>query len=213
MISHSCRTIVSSFGGVASKNFLSGVSQGRNLDEVRVCHTHMRTPPKEIPDGTRVVYIFGDPLNAVISFFNRRFYLHSGHGYIAQPTRTSRTDWAYEHCKKIQGDFSRFSSEWDLEDYLSQGEDLFGLEEHFDNWITAQVDYHIMLIRHETLWDHLTEIFDFLNLPHSEIEKFPPCKKRSSNWQDEPKHIQKKLFEVYGKLYNKIIEHPDIKII
>jgi hypothetical protein len=205
--------LVFSFGGVASKRFLLGVSPGKSLDEIRPSHSHMRMPPKTIDVKSKVVYLFGDPMNAVISFFNRRNYLHSRHGYASQSMRESRKDWAYQHCRKIQGDCSRFSAEWDLEDFLSHGEDLFKLEEHFDNWVNANVDYPILTIRYETLWNYLPEIFDYLQLPQSEIKNFPSNKKRSSNWQEEPEHVQQKLLKIYGKLHEKITRHEDVKII
>lgn len=34
-----------------------------------------------------------------------------------------------------------------LQEYLAGGQDLFGLEEHFTNWLHAQVPYDIIFVR------------------------------------------------------------------
>ena len=205
--------LVYSFGGVASKLLLAGVSLGKSTAEIEHCHRHDRVPPKIINDEDKVVYLFGNPLNSVISFFNRRYYLHSGHGSGYQSIRESRKDWAYKHCNKIQGDCSDFSIDWNLEDYLSNGKDLFNLEEHFDNWVNAKVDYPILLIKYETIWEHLPDIFLYLELPDSQIENFPRKQKRISDWREQSDHIKKSLLMIYGSLFDKINNFDEIKTI
>ncbi len=100
-----------------------------------------------------------------------------------------------------------------LNEYLEKGIDKLKLEEHFYNWVNAKASYPIMLIKYETMWDHLPEIFNYLEIPSSEIKKFPKKKNRHSNFKDIPKDIEKKLYKMYGELSNTISGFDEIKIV
>jgi hypothetical protein len=204
------RVLVSSFGGVGSKCLVKGVMQTDDESILGQVHTHLRRPPdKRALDGRTMIYMFGDPYNAVISFFKRRMKKTRSHGF---NTREGNGDllWAVKHCQNIGGEYERMNPEWDVEAYLDNGEDLLKMEEHFDNWVNAKTDYPVLFVRYETMWNHLREICKFVGLPESAIGRFPGQEPRGSRWEDEPDTIKMKLAKMYGALHDKIAAAPDI---
>ena len=156
---------------------------------------HQRVPPSDndVPHGFRSLYLFDNPMNAVLSVF-RREYQH----------------W---HIDRINGDVEAWDESWSLEDYLEHGDDLFRLSDHFNQWSTADRSYPILLLRFDALWDRLPEVFAFLGLATSLMGDFPGRKERSSDWTTESDSIQQGLREMYGDLHREIADAPDLKII
>lgn len=205
--------LLSSFGGVGSKCLLKGVLGTGKWHRLRHAHTHMRTPPNAATaERRKIVYMFGDPLDAVLSFFDRRSrgrtILHGFSGKVGPP----QMDWVVTHCRHLGGDYERMDANWSLEDYLENGEDLFRMEDHFDRWTTSKMSYPILTIRYETMWEHLPLIFAYLCLPQSRIRGFPPKRERRANFRDYPPQVQSKLLDMYGCLQEKIREYPDIAV-
>lgn len=204
------RVLVSSFGGVGSKCLVKGLLQTKDRTILGDAHTHLRAPPEHRDlDGRAVIYMFGNPYNAVISFFNRRMRKTRSHGF---NTREGEGDvfWAVKHCRNMGGDHQAMKPEWDVAAYLENGVDLFRMEQHFDNWVNAKTDYPILFVRYETMWQHLREIFHFMGLPESALAKFPPRERRGSSWEHEPEEVRVKLANMYGRLREKIDAVPDI---
>ncbi len=201
-----------SFGGVGSKQLFNGLKEFFP-NPGALLHRHHRIPPTALGINNQVIYVFGNPMNAVISFFNRRIAVHERHGFASgTPRNGPRKDWAREHCRKTQGDWENFSVEWGLEDFLNIQKDLFRLEEHFDNWLQFQPQYPLLYLKYETLWRHLPELFGFLKLPSAGVAFFPPFIPRSSDWTTQPQPIQKKLLALYGNLRDQINNQPELEI-
>jgi hypothetical protein len=204
------RVLVSSFGGVGSKCLVKGLLQTEDQRIMGQAHTHLRRPPeKRALDGRKMIYMFGDPYDAVISFFKRRIRKTRSHGF---NTREADGDplWVVKHCENIGGDHQAMKPQWDLTNYLDNGVDLLRMEEHFDNWVNGKTEYPILFVRYETMWNHLREIFNFVGLPESAIPGFPPQESRGSRWQDEPEPIKLKLTKIYGRLRDRIVAAPDL---
>jgi len=191
-----------SYGGVGSQILLKGIlrnlSSSNKGTHLLDHHTHKRDPFFYVGRGTKVIYIFGNPMNAVISFFRR----------------TARKKyWMYYHCKHLEVDHELFSLNWSLEDFLKNGKDLFRLEEHFDNWLHSHVCYPILFVKYETMWEHLPEIFEFLSTASARTGQFPPQKDRESDWRKEPKYIQEGLLNLYGSFDEKLNRFPEIYLL
>ncbi len=206
------KLLVCSFGGVASKTFIKGVVTVANK-QVPWHHGHYRVPPGAVDDDVRVVYLFGNPLNAIISFFNRRVARSQLHGFGGQEDIHPSREWALNHCRNLQGEWQSLDSSWGLEEYLDNGKDLFGLEDHFSNWHTAIRGYPILSLKYETLWGHLGEIAQFLEIPEVDTAEFPPQEKRGSDWKSLSGPVQKKLYNMYGGLYERIQEIDEFSIL
>jgi hypothetical protein len=204
------RILVSSFGGVGSKCLVKGLLQTQDEALLGPSHTHLRAPPeKRALDGRTMIYMFGDPYNALISFFKRRIKRTAAHGFKGFE-REGDIFWALKHCRNIGGNHEAMKPEWDLAAYLDNGVDLLKMEEHYDNWVNAKTDYPILFVRYETMWDHLREICNFVGLPESVIAAFPGQEARGSRWEDEPEATMANLKKVYGRLHDKITAAPNI---
>lgn len=156
---------------------------------------HVRRPPTNLEHDFKAIYLFGNPINAVLSIFNRNLQ--------------------EVHFKNIFGN-SRQYTPLTFDEFINNGKDIFDLDEHFNNWTTSsrqERHYPIMLIKAVTMWEHLSELFDFLEISGDRIQQFPEYQQRSSNWETEPKEIRERLYQMYGSLYEKIQKFPEITVI
>lgn len=196
--------LVNSFGGVATTALIDFFSKYKKVNDVdnRDGLKHRRTPPN-LSFISRAIYIFGNPLDSIVYHFNVRE---------RNKEKSWGGAWVKKHCKNMQGEWYEFSQEWDLDDYVGNGKDLFKMKEHFDNWEQAKVNYPIMFIRYETMWEHLDEIFDFLGISKEKIKNFPQKRKRRGDWRKLPEKTKKKLLEMYGSFAEEIEKFDDIGI-
>lgn len=173
------RFVVASYGGVASKTLIRGLlNHPVNTARIKLVprhHTHRRRPYLYLPPDKKVIYLYGDPAHAVASFFRRDLTP----GSVVEPgdSHPGFAGFARAHCKHLGGDYERIAEGHSLDDFSSSPEDPFGLEDHFHRWTGARVPYPILLVRYETLWDHLEQVYDFVGLPRAEAATFPPYKR------------------------------------
>jgi hypothetical protein len=159
---------------------------------------HLPEPPSNdsVDDGFRAVYLFGNPMDAVLSVFRRDYQ-----------------SWHVRNMNSHEEDWAGWDDDWDLEDFLSQGYDYFHMDRHFTNWTQADRDYPILLLRFDALWERMPEVFAFLGIPTSLMTTFPERRERSSDWTSEPDSIQTRLQEMYGELHREVAAAPDLHII
>lgn len=201
---------VVSYGGVGTHmitpmindaDWLGHTIRDRKNGHMKYPH-HIRKVPGSFKEygyegKVRLIYIFGDPINSVLSHFRRRL--------------SHKKDWCKHHCLNLQGDHEKFKVSWDLKDFLNNGVDLFKLEEHFDNWTNvdpATIDFDYMILKYETACNHEKEIMSFLNtdIPLN-------FKLRNSDWRNETAEIKEKLINMYGSLLEKCDKFDEIKIV
>ena len=199
---------VVSYGGVGThmlmpmikdEDWLGNIIKKDNPAWMKYPH-HLRNPVESFDQfgyngKVKVIYVFGDPINSILSHFRR--------------SKDVKRTWAKHHCVNIQGDHEKFNSNWTLDDYLNNGEDLFKLEEHFNNWTSVTVkDYDLMLLKYETSYKHEQEIMDYLD---TDIKL--GYRNRKSDWKNLTKTMKDKLLNMYGSLLDKIEKFDEIKII
>ena len=102
-------------------------------------------------DDYRVLYIFKDPVEAMVSRF--------GHG----------------HCKHLGGDCGDEKAFPKLEAYATAGNDRMGVLNHFKAYTTPSDDRHfpIVLLNYHKLWNNLDAVMDALGLPKQLAPSFP----------------------------------------
>lgn len=182
---------VTSFGGVGTSFFYKFLSEQNTdipNDRFYGIWKHQRIPPGKLNDKLckvkqdfKAVYLFGNPMDAVISLFQRNYQIE-----ILQTLLYPHV--AYEDKTYLE----QWNENWGLEQYLDNGKDLFRLEEHFRNWAECPREgrsYPIMLVKYETMWSHLPELFAFLGMPSSLIDQFPEKRDRNLDWTKEPNGI------------------------
>ena len=157
---------------------------------------HQRVPPRddEVPPGFRVVYIFADPRNAVVSLFRRGY--QGGH-YRGMRLRKPPPE--------IEQRFV------DLDQFLDAGVDDFGLADHFERWHAPEARaYPVLFLRYEQMLETWPTLRDFAGLPADY-----PCltiRKRESEWESLPDHARARLDEMYGALARDLAALPPAEI-
>lgn len=115
---------------------------------------------------------------------------------------TPITSFIKKHCRNLGGYYEKINTNWTMEEYFDNGEDLFRLHEHFDNWLKAGIP----VVRLDGLIKK--EIFEKLNsyLGH-------PASYEAFQKQFNPSKYEIGLFDklkkLYGDLRNKLNALPD----
>lgn len=204
---------VTSYGGCGTTtiyDFLDRLNLDIPTEKDYGTWKHIYIPPSIVRREFKAIYIFGNPLNVILSLFRRQFQIfHLERMGIKPFERNTKALTINEYVNKYPY-LQIFSS---LEKYIAHNYDYYRLDEHFTNWTTSKRHYPIMVVKYETLWNHLDEIFKFLGIPDSEITNFPKQHKRNSVWQKQPQTIKKKLLNIYGNIYNKTTNYDEIKIL
>jgi len=212
-------TIVNSYGGAATTIFIDHFSNQGVIIPIKeytgvaieinrpvAQQTVFKHTPQPPDESDKAVYIFSDPVEAVMSFFRRR---SEGYNRTMRGLGTPVKDWVVGHCKNIGGDYTQMNKDWDLTSYLEQGEELLGLERHFDNWSSARRSYPILLVKYEKMWEHLEAIHDFMECPGA-VADFPQKRTRGSSLDNLNAKDKNNILKMYGTLREKISLAPDI---
>lgn len=180
-----------SYGGSGITSLRRSLQRVHGRNVVPEHNKHNRKPPNHTPQ-TKAIYMFSNPMDAVLSFFRRQ-------------SKADKWDFPSIHCNNLERKMPKWIS---LEKFLNDGKDYFELENHWRNWTQSKVKFPLLLIRYESVPKHIEEIAKFTNSP-VDFYKF---KKRNSNWENRPKHIKDKLYSMYGKLWEDIKNFDEIKI-
>jgi hypothetical protein len=157
---------------------------------------HQRIPPAdaEVPAGFRVVYLFADPRNAVVSLFRRGF--QGGH---YRGMRLQKPTPEAEH-RLI-----------DLDHFLDAQVDDFELADHFERWhARASRTYPVLFLRYEALGDAWPTVRDFLGL--SADVPCLPIRARASEWQLLPDDARERLEVMYGDMARLLAALPAVEV-
>jgi hypothetical protein len=152
-----------------------------DLDEVKirpgfVYKTHDYPPKNSFNCNVRVIYIFADPVDVILSLL--RLYKEKGEAWMREH---------YEHLKAPYTDFNNIIYE-----------DQLRLENHFDAWLQEK-RFPVAFIRYEELWNHQKEISAFLEVPI----QLPSYKERNSKKFTEPTMVEKVKI-TYSSLREKV---------
>lgn len=143
-----------------------------------------------------VVYLYGNPIEAVASFYYRN---------------SAQENFVQRHAENM-GIFQPMPVS--LEDYAKRELDFMRLEQHFDRGIKPS-NYAKLAVNYSALWDELDGILQYLNLSHAESE-FPAYRKRvslTSRIECENPDILTSLSRTYGNLFSKIRQLAPVQII
>ena len=191
--------IVVSFGGVGTTfliEFLSKylkVNDAGDMDKIK----HSPLPPISFNKKVKYIYVYGNPQLTVVSLFRRGFHFR-------QSIKLQK--WNGKKASPIPPEMS-------LSEYAKTGMDKFYLERHFYNWFTKYLSPHqTLFIRYESLFEHIAELLDFLELPKECINEFPSKIIRNSSVEDIPLEIKRDLDSIYGKFSNELNKLNDVVI-
>lgn len=192
-------TVVASFGGVATTALLHYVREYRTANDPRDSDglKHLVIPPVSLNAGAKYVYVYGDPRNAVLSLFRR--------------------DFQHPHSVKLRryrrGAPAPIPWECTLEEYLSAGVDKFHFRDHFYNWYEDYLSaVPTMFIRYDALHANAESVLDFLDIPMTEIDGFPPYKARESDLSRLDAETRRMLDAMYRDFAEELRAMDDVQI-
>lgn len=187
---------VTSFGGSGTTALYEHLAQ-LHVDVPRTPgqfpFKHQPDPPRlhEVPPGFRVVYLCGDPRDAVASVFRRGF--QGGH---------FRGMRMREPAPEVE---ARLTS---LLTFAEAGVDDFEIEAHLERWL-AVTDYPVLFVKYDALESSWPTLRDFVGLPADAPPL--PVVGRQSDWRRLPRSIRRGLDQMYGSVARRIEALPDTR--
>lgn len=120
----------------------------------------------------RALYIYSNPVQAIISLFRRDFQNHM----IPKLTSANHRN-ALEYRNYVKDNGVTIT----LEEYARNGIDQLGIKAHFQNWLNEPTHFPVALVRFETLYDNLNEFFDVMEFDTETRAAFPPKRARATS--------------------------------
>lgn len=134
-----------SYGGTGTRMLCRFIEQHYKINSQP--HVHHGNP-ESLSGNERAIYLYGDPIDAVLSFY--RWNKYYGTRFVERHYRNL----------DISGKFPET-----FDEYLAWGSDSFELEAHFNRYFEAKPKAGLLMVRFDDMWSHLDEIFEFLRLP------------------------------------------------
>ena len=195
--------LVVTYGGAGSSFLLEFLSDHLRTND-SVSHIdglkHIHSPQHPILDlyeVKRAVYIFADPVRAILSVF-RRGYQH----VIPKVNANHRSVTEYlDYIAKNTPDL-------DLDEFVRTGIDLFNVERHFHNWTSQPAPFPRLCLKYEHLFAQLPRLFSFLGLSDSLLSSFPDRRPRASSLEIESRQARDGLEAMYGALSRRLASLP-----
>jgi len=163
------------------KPFLNKFSEENEYPNGCAYKTHA-FPPESLPENVKVIYMFGNPYDIVVSAHKKMNHWGSTHHFHLESDKYTPNDCVFK-------------------------EDTMMLYEHFDAWLRPQ-SFPLITIRYETLFKEETRqtISRFLGFNF----KLPAFKERQANWSSHPR--KEEFSEIYSDLALKIDAADDVRI-
>lgn len=163
----------------------------RDLSNIKgniVYKTH--TPIPNAPKNAKVLYMFGDVYNTIVSFYSS-WMKHGSHG---RPNKGVLKNMLVKNANGTPFEVKTF----DFKKWL-------------DNWYKPQ-GFPVMFVRYEKMHKNARRIMSFCGLNNQPTSIFPQYKKRKTDWNTCNEEQKIKLQEFYGEAYNFVNTLPDITV-
>ncbi|MCH8502333.1 MAG: hypothetical protein LAT77_10545 [Aliidiomarina sp.] len=206
--------LVNSVGGCGSKYVVKKLMAIGDDPTLKKCHKHLKSPDLVDEGVEKVVFVFGDVILSVVSFFNRRLINTVNHGFVPKE-RNTRGDlqWAKKHCENLGGDFERMDEQWGLEEFVLRGEDFFGLHDFYSDWFelaNSPAKFDTCFVRYESLPDNFDRVLDFLDIKADvDMTDFIT---RDSSVDSLNTEVANRLETMYEGLNRRIMDFPDFYV-
>ena len=173
--------LIETRGVIKSRRFLSRFSDEKQFVKGSIYKTHS-FPPASLPAHVKLVFMFGDPMNAALSGY-REF--------------SKENDKHFTHIGAAETP--------DREDIFSK--DILMLEKHFDAWYQRQ-GFDFISVRYETLYAEATRnmLAEYLGFSLN----LPPYRQRTTDWRQHERRAE--LEATYSGLGAKIAAAADCRI-
>ncbi|MCM2370663.1 sulfotransferase domain-containing protein [Aporhodopirellula aestuarii] len=186
--------LVASVGGVGTTMLLRHIGKFRKTNHPSDHDglKHIPIPPTDVGGTAKYVYVFGDPIDSVISLFRRNYQ-----------SQQSRKLQRFQASKSIIG------SGTTLHSYARHRVDRLPIKRHFQNWHSFYLAVPTLFVRYETMHDNVEAIACFAGLPRSFVDDFPANQPRQSRLNDLPIDVRNGLLAMYGDFRTELDQLPD----
>ena len=197
-VEKSIELLVCSYGGTGTTmliRFLSDYFRCNSVDDDdRLKHTD-KIPVSQNKD-LKLIYVYGDPIDAVCSLFRRKFFnLHSRKLLRSYPK------------------MAPIAAGTTLTSYAEEGVDRLKFQQHFDNWYKRDQFYPVLFIKYERLWENLPVLFEYLGIPADQIDRFPKKRAREIEQLELSDATRVRLTEMYGNFVQQVTAYSDTMIL
>lgn len=191
-IPHDHDLIICSPGGCGTSVFLEFFRHHRHtnwpLDGDGFKH-RVQPPHLENPE-TKVIFMYSDPTDAVISLYAR--------GYAdAQSLKLGSRSLAFPAT---------------IEAFAASGRDQMGLTRQFNAWTAAGRDYPVLFVRYETAWEHLDEIGAYAGVSDEVMAQFPEQRERTTDRTALGEATVESLDRIYEPLRRSHARLADVEV-
>lgn len=184
-------TLVCSHGGCGTTFFMDFLSKERNVNDAydQDGLKHLRCPPRRVPNNCKVIYLYGDPVDAVASLFRRRYAVQQAHKF---------GNLLWRECT-------------DIRRYAELGIDKIGLNKVIKRWTQEgkSRSYNIIMIKYEKIWKNLSTILEINEM--TKYKKYFPDKKERQVDVDE--YVKRDLEKIYSPFYQNIKNLDDLEVL
>ena len=181
-----------SHGGVATTTLLEFLSaHGRvnhPYDQDRL--KHLVRPPARVRPRKCFLYVYGDPVLAVMSLYRR--------GYVRVQARKN-------------GNVSVKRLPVSVDDYANQGVDALRLTRHLESWLHMPLRLPVVFIDAGEVWENAVRLLAVLDLELVQ-PSFPPQQQRRSDLGALRPETRRSLQTMYGKYYDLIRGLPPVMV-
>lgn len=186
---------ITSHGGVGTTFLIDYIANHKKVNDSSSFKNnlvkHLPKPPRQFGKNLKIIYVFGDPVLATLSLFQRNY--------------------AYLQCHK-NGSYSKIYKETSLDEYISSKQDKLALTKNFFEWSKNPTTAPILYINYSKIWQYKYLIADFIEVPNSSFHDFPIFQERSSSLNMLTENQISTLREVYSDYYNLMGKIGDVKI-
>lgn len=187
--------LISSHGGVGTTFIAEFIRQSLRTNDPgdRDHLKHLPLPPRRLDPRTRILYVYGDPVDSVLSLFRRGYARVQG-------------------CKN--GVFNPHFAMGALEQYALGGRDDLGMARHLKAWTTSgNYKNPAIAVSYDALWERAQDILEFLEFPEGGSAQFPARMDRMSVRSDYDPAVIERLEGIYGGYREIAAELGDFSII
>jgi len=167
--------------GFRGSRFVPSQQEVQRFRTGHVYKTH-DFPPPSLPDYVRLIFLFGNPMDIVIS------------------THRKINEWGALHHRHLR------SALFQPNDSVFQ-HDTLRLHEHFEQWYRRQ-PFPFLSLRYESLFDAPTR--DALEHYLGFHVPLPQFRKRDADWSNHPQ--RDRLWRLYGDLYEAVNRVEDVRL-
>ena len=161
----------------------------------RDCPQSLSRPAAAAKLPLQVIYLHSDPVATSISLFRRRYAANQS-GKL-----TRRLSAAPDPVGENES----------LEEFARRGEDRLGMTAQFQNWREIPLPYDVAFVHYETMWESLSQLFEFLELSPELVREFPPRIERHSA-DNVPAGRRQLLDAIYAPLRREMARRGDFHV-